>query len=69
MRSTYTTPLDMWHLAEEFSSLPALNSSFIESNTPIDRAITVTTQDQLKADYYFNIKHTRPMMTHAVPEA
>ena len=67
MRSTYATPLDMWHLAEEFSSLPALNSTFIESNTPIDRAITVTTQDQLKADYYFNIKHTRPMMTHAVP--
>ena len=67
MRSTYATPLDMWHLAEEFGSLPALNSTFIESNTPIDRAITVTTQDQLKADYYFNIKHTRPMMTHAVP--
>lgn len=67
MRSTYATPLDMWHLAEEFGSLPSLNSTFIESSTPIERAITVTTQDQLKADYFFRIKHTRAMMTHAIP--
>ena len=37
--STVTTPLDMWHLAQDFNSLPALNASFIESNTPVDRVI------------------------------
>lgn len=66
-RSQYATPLDMWHLAEEFDSLPAFNSDFLESNTPIERAITVTTQDQLKADYYFKYRHTRPMMARPIP--
>lgn len=66
-RSQYATPLDMWHLAEEFSALPVLNSDFLESNTPIDRVVTVTTQDVLKADYYIQYKHTRPMMAHPIP--
>lgn len=66
-RSQYATPLDMWHLAEEFSALPNLNSDFLESNTPIDRVVTVTTQDVLKADYYFQYRHTRPMMAHPIP--
>ena len=34
-RSTFAQTLDVWHLAEEFSPLPALNSTFIQSNTPI----------------------------------
>lgn len=66
-RSTYTTPLDMWHLAEEFSGLPPFNDEFIKSNTPIERVITVTTQDQLKGDFWCQINHTRPMMTRPKP--
>lgn len=66
-RSQYATPLDMWHLAEEFGALPVYNSDFLESNTPIDRVVTVTTQDQLKADYYFKYNHTRPLMSHPIP--
>lgn len=66
-RSTYTTPLDQWHLAEEFDSLPLLNDEFIQSNTPIERAITVTSQDQLKGDYFFDITHTRPMTARPKP--
>ena len=66
-RSQYATPLDMWHLAEEFGALPVFNSDFLESNTPIDRIVTVTTQDQLKADYYFRYNHTRPMMARPIP--
>ena len=66
-RSNYATPLDMWHLAEEFDSLPAFNSDFLESNTPIERAITVTTQDHLKADYFIRLQHTRPMMARPIP--
>ena len=33
-RSNAATPLDSWHLAQDFSSLPALNSAFIEDNPP-----------------------------------
>ena len=38
LRSTYATPLDTWHLSEEFASLPLLDDTFIKSNTPLDRA-------------------------------
>jgi hypothetical protein len=34
MRSGATGTLDAWHLSEEFASLPALNATFIQSNTP-----------------------------------
>lgn len=66
-RSTYSTPLDMWHLAEEFDSLPVLNDEFVQSNTPIERVITITSQDQLKGDYFFKLNHSRPMMTKPRP--
>lgn len=66
-RSTYSTPLDMWHMAEEFGSLPSLNSTFIQSYTPIDRAIAVTGAPHLLFDAFFAVKHVRPMMAYSVP--
>ena len=33
-RSANTSTLDPWHLSQEFSSLPTLNQTFIESTTP-----------------------------------
>lgn len=66
-RSTFATSLDFWHLAEEFGSLPALNSTFIQSNTPIDRAIAVTSAPHLLIDLWFKYMHARPMMTYSVP--
>jgi hypothetical protein len=67
-RSTYSSSLDVWHLAEEFSSAPGLNSTFIESNTPIERNLAVTTgYPHLLFDAYFDYKHARPMVTVGVP--
>lgn len=66
-RSTYATSLDVWHLAEEFASLPALNADFIVQNTPIERAIAVPSEPDLLIDLYFQIKHARPMLTYSVP--
>lgn len=66
-RGTYATPLDQWHMAEEFGSLPALNATFIQSNTPIDRALAVTGSIQILFDAYFKVKHARPMLTYSVP--
>ena len=67
-RSTYTTSLDVWHLAEEFSSLPSLNTTFIESTTPIERSLAVTEgYPHLLFDAWFDYKHARPMMTYGVP--
>lgn len=66
-RSTYATPLDMWHMAEKFAAAPSLNSTFIVQNTPIARAVAITTAPHLLFDAWFNYKHTRPMMTYSVP--
>lgn len=65
-RSTYATSLDYWHMAEEFGSVPSLNSTFIVQNTPIDRALAVAGV-HLLFDAWFQYKHARPMMTYSVP--
>nr|QJB19885.1 MAG: major capsid protein [Microvirus sp.] len=66
-RSTYSTPLDQWHMAEEFGSLPALNATFIVQSTPIDRAIAVTGAPHLLFDAWFKYIHARPMLTYSTP--
>ena len=67
MRSNATGSLDVWHLAQDFTALPALNGSFIEENPPVDRVIAVTTEPQFIWDWYFNLKTTRPMPVYSVP--
>lgn len=66
-RSTYATPLDYWHLAEEFGSLPALNAAFIVQSTPIERALTLTDGPDIILDAWFKVKHARPMPMYSVP--
>ena len=66
-RSTAGAPLDVWHLSEEFGSLPALNETFIQSNTPIERAISVPSEPDILMDIWYDFKHARPMMTYSVP--
>lgn len=67
MRSNATGSLDVWHLAQDFTALPALNASFIEENPPIDRVIAVTTEPEFIWDWYFDLKTTRPMPVYSVP--
>lgn len=66
-RSTYSQSLDFWHMAQEFGSAPSLNQTFIESATPIDRAVAVPTEPDLLIDLWFKYKHARPMLTYSVP--
>lgn len=67
MRSTYPQSLDVWHLSEEFADVPALNSTFIEQTTPIERVITFITEPQILLDCLFELKSVRPMPTYSVP--
>tara|TARA_B100000686_G_scaffold305348_1_gene343728 strand:+ start:723 stop:2309 length:1587 start_codon:yes stop_codon:yes gene_type:complete len=67
MRSNVTGSLDTWHLAQDFASKPELNSSFITSNTPVDRVIAVTDEPQFILDLYFDLKSTRPMPVYGTP--
>lgn len=61
--------LDAWHLSEDFSSLPVLNDTFIQSNTggPLDRAIAIPTEPHIILDGYFNMQCARPMPLFGVP--
>lgn len=65
--STVSQPLDMWHLAQDFSSLPSLNSSFIESSTPVERVIAVETEPHFLWDGFFKVISARPMPTYSAP--
>ena len=68
-RSNFSESLDVWHLAEYFSTKPSLNKTFIEANTPIDRSLVVTRPDypDLIGDFWFDYTHVRPMVTYGVP--
>jgi hypothetical protein len=67
MRSNITGSLDTWHLAQDFTSLPALNDSFIQDTPPVDRVIAVTDEPQLLLDMYFKMRCARPIPMYGVP--
>lgn len=67
LRSTCKTPLDYWHLAQKFTSLPRLNAEFIEDNPPIDRVIAVQDYPQFVFDSYVQCRCVRPMPVYSVP--
>jgi len=65
--SDNATPLDIWHLAQDFSALPVLNTTFIQEDSPIDRVIAVPSEPHFLADIWFNFKHTRPLPVFSIP--
>lgn len=67
LRSTDDQSLDVWHLAQKFDSLPKLNQDFIEENPPIARVIAVPNEPQFFADFWFDLKTSRPMPVYSVP--
>lgn len=66
-RSTDATPLDAWHLAQEFGSLPTLGDTFIKETPPIDRVVAVNSEPDFIFDSYFRINCVRPMPVYSVP--
>ncbi len=70
MRSAYAQSLDVWHLADDYSSRPSLSDSWIrEDKTNIDRVLAVTSanSNQFFADIYVQNRATRPMPMYSVP--
>lgn len=68
-RSAHPSTLDLWHLSEEFTTLPTLGKTFIESNTgaPLDRAVRVPSEPHFIVDTYFSMKCARPMPLFGIP--
>ena len=66
-RSAATASLDVWHLAQDFATLPALNQAFIEDAPPIDRVVAVPSEPDMLLDVYFKIRAARPLPLYATP--
>lgn len=70
MRSTYAQSLDVWHLGDDYESLPSLSPGWIkEDKTNLDRCLAVTSSvsNQFFADIYVKNKTTRPMPLYSIP--
>jgi len=68
MRSDNATPLDIWHLSQDFGQTrPLLNQAFIEENPPISRVVAVPGEPEFIFDSYFDLKCARPMPVYSVP--
>lgn len=70
MRSTYDQSVDVWHFAQKFDELPALNGEFIQdqaSYQAIKRISAVENEPQFYLDAYLDLKCARPMPVYGVP--
>lgn len=69
-RSTSSGTIDPWHYAQRFTSLPTLNSTFIQETPPLARNLAVGSAangQQLLLDAFFNINAARPLPMYSVP--
>lgn len=66
-RSTYSEPLDVWHLSQKFASLPTLSDEFIQDHPPIGRVVAVPSYPHFLLDVKFNLKCIRPMPMYGIP--
>lgn len=70
MRSSYAQSLDVWHLADDYSTRPSLSDSWIrEDKANIDRVLAVqsSVSNQFFADIYVQNRATRPMPVYSIP--
>jgi len=69
-RSTAAGTIDPWHYAQKFTSLPTLNSTFIEDTPPLARNLAVGSAangQQFLLDAFFSINAARPLPMYSVP--
>nr|QQL13315.1 MAG: major capsid protein [Gokushovirinae sp.] len=70
MRSSYAQSLDVWHLADYYSTRPSLSDAWIrESSDTVNRVLAVSDNlsAQLFCDIYVRCLATRPMPLYSVP--
>ena len=70
MRSSYAQSLDVWHLADDYETLPKLSDAWIrEDSATVDRVLAVSSKNanQLFADLYVENDSTRPMPMYSIP--
>lgn len=69
-RSTAAGTIDGWHLAQKFTAVPTLNTTFIQDTPPLARTLAVGASangQQFIFDSFFDVKKARPMPMYSVP--
>jgi hypothetical protein len=69
-KSTSAGTIDPWHYAQKFTSLPTLNTTFIQDTPPLSRNLAIGASangQQLLLDAFFNTTAARPMPMYSVP--
>lgn len=69
-RSTSAGTIDGWHLAQKFTAVPTLNSTFIADTPPMSRVVAVGASangQQFLFDSLFDATLARPMPLYSVP--
>ncbi|AXH77997.1 MAG: major capsid protein [Microviridae sp.] len=69
-RSTAATTIDPWHLAQKFTALPTLNSTFIQDTPPVSRVVAVgaaANGQQFIVDSFWSNKLARQLPMYSVP--
>lgn len=70
MRSNYAQSLDVWHLADDYSQLPALSDAWIrEDKSNVDRVLAVSSglSHQFLYNFYVRETDTVPMPLYSIP--
>jgi len=69
-KSTSSGTIDPWHFAQRFTSLPTLNTTFIQETPPLSRNLAVGASangQQILFDGLFDVKMARPLPMYSVP--
>ena len=69
-KSTSAGTIDGWHLAQKFTALPTLNTTFIQDTPPMSRIVAVGASangQQFILDSLINIRTVRAMPLYSVP--
>lgn len=67
-RSVSATPLDYWHLSQEFATRPLLDETFITEDPPIDRVIAVPSEPHFMLDAFIRQTSARPLPVYSIPQ-
>lgn len=67
LRSGVAGSLDVWHLAQNFSTTPALNADFIQESPPLSRVLAVQDEPQIIFDSIATVSCVRCMPLYSVP--
>lgn len=70
MRPGVSNSLASWHFGDYYTETPHLSPEWLaEDKTPVDRTLAVTSavSNQFFADFYCDLKTTRPMPMYSIP--